>query len=150
VSRGGFAAQVEPIDLVPVLRAAALSMSEDTDITVESPSALEVIADPVRVQQMLTNLLSNAVKYGKAPISLTVTAVGRKALIRIDDSGNGVPAEFQSQLFEQSSRAEGLRAAGTGLGLYVVKALAEAQGGTAWHENRPGGGASFFFSLPLV
>lgn len=150
VSRGGFEAQVEPIDLVPVLRAAALSMAEDVAVAVDAPPAIEVVADPVRVQQMLTNLLSNAVKYGASPIGIVAATAGAKAIIRVDDSGNGVPEVFQPQLFEQYSRAQGSRAAGTGLGLYVVKALAEAQGGTAWHEPRPGGGSSFFFSLPLV
>jgi signal transduction histidine kinase len=149
-SRGGLAAHVEPTDLVPLLRAAALSMAEHATVAVEAPSTIEVLADPVRVQQMLTNLLSNAVKYGAAPMGIVAVARAGRAVVRVDDSGDGVPAAFQPRLFEQYSRARESRAAGTGLGLYVVKALAEAQGGTAWHEGRSGGGASFFFSLPLA
>jgi signal transduction histidine kinase len=149
-SRGGLAAQAEPMELVAALRATALAMTHDSTIAVQAPPVLEVVADSVRVQQMLTNLLSNAIKYGAPPIAIIATATAGKAVIRIEDGGHGVPQEFQPRLFEQYARAEGSRASGTGLGLYVVKALAEVQGGTAWHEPRPGGGASFCFSLPLA
>jgi signal transduction histidine kinase len=149
-TRGGLDAQVDAMDLVPVLNASALSMAEHTPVAVEAPAAIQVLADPVRVQQMLTNLLSNAVKYAAPPISITASASGDAAVVRIEDRGDGVPEVFQPRLFEQYTRAPKSRAAGTGLGLYVVKALAEAQGGAAWHEPRDGGGSSFCFSLPLA
>jgi signal transduction histidine kinase len=149
-TRGGLTAQVEAVDIVPALHAAALSVAERTDVAISSPASLQVLADPVRVQQMLTNLLSNALKYAAAPISITASVVAHHAAIRVDDCGDGVPKDFQPRLFEQFSRAEGSRAAGTGLGLYVVKALAEAQSGQTWYEPRPGIGSSFIFTLPLA
>ncbi len=147
--RAGVTAQAEVMDLAPALHAAALGVAELTDALVDCPTSLLVRADPARVQQMLTNLLSNALKYAAPPISLTATVAGHHAVIRVDDSGDGVPADFRPHLFEQYSRAAGSRAAGSGLGLYVVRVLAEAQGGQAWYEPRPGIGSSFNFTLPL-
>jgi signal transduction histidine kinase len=146
---GGPTAEIEVMALAPALHAAALSVAELTQVAVSCPAALSVRADPVRVQQMLTNLLTNATKYGAPPISLTASAVDGQAVVRVDDSGPGVPEAFRSRLFERYSRAGGSRAAGTGLGLFVVRALARAQGGDAWYEPRPEVGSSFSLSLPL-
>ncbi|MBV9486377.1 MAG: response regulator [Frankiaceae bacterium] len=147
--RGGLSAQPEPMDLTPALRAAARAVADQTDITVDAPGELQVVADPVRVQQMLTNLVSNAMKYGAAPVSITASVAEGRALVRVDDRGPGVPDSFRPQLFEQYARATGSRASGTGLGLYVVRELATAQGGAAWYEPRIDGGSSFRFTLPL-
>ena len=68
----------------------------------------------------------------------------------VQDCGPGVPAELRPRLFRQYARAHGLRAGGTGLGLFVVKSLAAAQGGDAWYEPGPSGGTRFLFSLPLA
>jgi signal transduction histidine kinase len=150
IDHGGVTAQPEVMDVVPAVRAAAVAVADQTDIALHTPERLEVIGDSVRVQQMLTNLVSNAMKYGAAPITITASPVpGGKGLVQVDDSGGGVPVEFRDRLFEQYSRANGSRAAGTGLGLYVVRALAEAQGGAAWYEPLSGGGSRFCFTLPL-
>jgi signal transduction histidine kinase len=148
-ARGGLTANIEPMDLVSALNAAALSIDDRTSVAVTAPPVLRVLADPVRIHQMLINLLSNALKYGEAPISITGSTAGDLAVVRVDDSGLGVAPSFRTKLFDQYSREAGSRAAGTGLGLHVVKALAEAQRGSAWYEPRPGGGSSFFFSIPI-
>jgi signal transduction histidine kinase len=150
VERGSVAPQLETMDLVPALRAAAFSVSDQVELVIEAPAELDVVADPVRVQQMLTNLVSNAMKYGAPPITITAVRLpGGRAVVQVDDCGDGVPEEFRPALFEQYTRARGSRAAGTGIGLYVLRALAEAQGGEAWYQPRDGGGSSFRFTLPL-
>ena len=93
----------------------------------------KVLADPLRLEQMLGNLVGNALKYGRAPFVVGVRPhPDDEQLVAIDvtDSGDGVPVEFQDQLFREFTRAGGSVATGTGLGLYVVRSLAEAQGGT--------------------
>lgn len=149
-SRGMITAQVEVFDVVPALHAAALAVGELTDVAIHAPESLLVRADPVRVQQMLTNLLSNALKYAAPPVSLHATIAANQCVIRVDDSGDGVPEAFRPHMFEQYSRAETARAPGSGLGLFVVRVLAEAQGGHAWYEPRPGIGSSFNFTLGLA
>jgi signal transduction histidine kinase len=148
-SRGHLSAYPEVMDLVPALRAAAFTVSEVANVFLDVPDSLVVMADPVRVQQMLTNLLSNAMKYAAPPFTMAADRAGSFAVIRVDDSGDGVPEEFQAQMFDQYARLDKARSAGTGLGLYVVRSLAEAQGGRAWYEPRPHGGSSFCFTLPL-
>lgn len=148
--RDAVAVFVQPMPLRPALESAGVSTGEAADLSVEAPDDVWVTADRVRVDQMLGNLLSNAAKYGRPPIKISSECSHSHANVRVEDSGPGVPAEFAPRLFQQYARANGLRAGGNGLGLYVVKKLASAQGGDAWYEPRRGGGASFAFSLPLV
>jgi signal transduction histidine kinase len=99
---------------------------------------------------MIGNLLSNAHKYGQPPIVLRTRAcAGRPEFLCIDvqDHGPGVSAEFQPQLFREFSRGSGTVVAGTGLGLHVVRNLAEAQGGTVSYSAAPRRGAIFTLTL---
>ena len=66
------------------------------------------------------------------------------------DSGDGVPEEFQELLFHEYTRAGGSVATGTGLGLYVVRSLAEAMGGSVTYAPSASGGATFTVALPAV
>jgi signal transduction histidine kinase/DNA-binding NarL/FixJ family response regulator len=112
-----------------------------------------VLADPLRLEQMLGNLLANALKYGRAPFVVSVRAHRTQpdlVSVEVSDCGDGVPAEFQDQLFREYTRAGGSVATGTGLGLYVVRSLAEAQGGEATYTPGPDGGACFAISLPAL
>ena len=70
--------------------------------------------------------------------------------IVVIDSGEGVPEDFRDQLFREFSRPSGAVATGTGLGLYVVRCLAEAQNGTVDYSPGPTGGAVFTLTLPAV
>lgn len=113
----------------------------------------KVFADPLRLEQMLGNLVGNALKYGRAPFVVGVRShPDHENMVAIDvtDSGDGVLAEFQDQLFREFTRAGGSVATGTGLGLYVVRSLAEAQGGFVSYAPSGSGGACFTLSLPAV
>ena len=112
-----------------------------------------VWGDPERLQEVLSNLVSNAVKY--SPEGGTVWVGGRLdgagATIYVADEGMGIPAEEQDRIFERFYRVEsGLHRSteGTGLGLYLVKAIVEAHGGRVWVESAPGRGSIFMFTLP--
>jgi signal transduction histidine kinase len=147
-NRANVSVDLEAMSLRPALEGAALTLGEETEVRVECPDELWVQADRIRVDQMLGNLLSNAVKYAMPPLTITAQRAGDHVNIGVTDCGPGVPEDFKPRLFEQYSRARGLRASGTGLGLFVVRSLAEAQGGKAWYTPTAGGGSSFSFSLP--
>ncbi|HEY8302801.1 MAG TPA: response regulator [Jatrophihabitans sp.] len=148
--RGVLSVDLEPVRLAPLVDGAALGVAERAALRIECPAQVQVCADPTRVQQMLDNLVSNALKYGAAPITVTVAERDGFAHVRVADRGLGVPEPFRERLFGQFARAEGARVNGMGLGLFVVRSLAEAQGGQAWYEPVPGGGSAFCFTLPVA
>jgi PAS domain S-box-containing protein len=112
-----------------------------------------VWGDPDRLREVLSNLVSNAVKY--SPDGGTVWIGGRTdgggVTVYVADQGMGIPAEEHERIFDRFHRIDsGLhrRTEGTGLGLYLVKAIVEAHGGRVWVESAPGRGSIFMFSLP--
>lgn len=148
--RGVLTVDVERVQLRPLVDGAALGLGARGQVRVDCDPDIWVDADATRVQQMLGNLVSNALKYGAAPIAIEARAGAELATVRVVDHGAGVPVEFRDRLFGQFSRAEGARVNGMGLGLFVVRSLTEAQGGTAWYEPIPERGSAFCFSLPLA
>lgn len=113
-----------------------------------------VMADPVRLRQVLDNLLTNGVKFTPALGTVTVSAVveGARVLVTVADTGIGIPAEERERIFEKFYQAgnttKGVRQ-GTGLGLTICKQLVDMQGGSIWVESEPGRGSHFYFTLPL-
>ncbi len=117
-------------------------------VTVDVQPDLLVYGDRDRLAQMLDNLIANALRHGEQPVRLSAAAEGDQVLIRVRDSGNGVPVHMQGRLFERF--ATGLSKGGTGLGLFIVRELARAQGGDARYES-PGPGEPagvFVVALP--
>ncbi|MEQ4204775.1 PAS domain-containing sensor histidine kinase [Actinopolymorpha sp. B17G11] len=108
-----------------------------------------ILVDRHTFSEMLANYLDNALAYGQPPIEVEVSEEGDDVEIRIRDHGPGVPKEFEPHLFERFRRGPEARqhADGTGLGLWIVRNLAQANGGEAWYEpddDRP----SFCLRLP--
>jgi two-component system sensor histidine kinase/response regulator len=102
--------------------------------------------------EVWTNYLSNAVKYGGVPpaIRLGAESIPKRASIRfwVRDNGPGLTDEQQALLFRPFSRVTETRAKGHGLGLSIVRRIAEKLGGSAGVESRPGEGSCFWFELP--
>jgi len=122
-----------------------------TVLTHCEPSEALVVADPVRLRQILYNLLSNAVKFtppgGQISLSARVDANG--AVISVSDNGIGIRAEDMRVIFEPFRQADTFtRAQGTGLGLPLVRELVGLHGGRVWLESTPGAGSCFTFTLP--
>jgi hypothetical protein len=121
------------------------------------PDKLEgrVVADPHRLDEVLMNLLSNAVKYNRPGGWVRVRAErpckGWRRLVVVD-SGLGIPAERQAEVFEPYNRLgrEAGAAKGTGLGLSLARKLVERMGGRIGFESRPGAGTTFWVDLPDV
>ncbi|WP_296606806.1 HAMP domain-containing sensor histidine kinase [Nocardioides sp.] len=135
---------VRPADVVVAVLAGRY------DAGVDVTDQRMVRADPLRLEQMLSNLLSNARKYGRPPIDVRVRPAGPCVAIDVADHGAGVPEEFRDRLYREFARADTNTVTGTGLGLHVVRTLAEAQGGTATYAPGPDGGAVFTIELPAV
>jgi two-component system OmpR family sensor kinase len=109
-----------------------------------------VPADALRLEQAVGNLTENALRHGTGEIVLRGEADDGHVALHVEDDGPGFPPGFTpEQAFERFARAPGARAReGAGLGLAIVRAIAEAHGGTAGVENRPGGGADVWIRLP--
>lgn len=118
---------------------------------------LEAMIDPRRMEQVLSNLLTNAIKYSPqgGPIVVTVgkDVADHGVEIRVQDSGIGIPLHQQARIFGRFMRADNAQAAGisgTGLGLYLCRALVEQHTGRLWFESEEGEGSTFFVTIPLV
>ncbi|MCW2764382.1 MAG: ATP-binding region, ATPase domain protein [Nocardioides sp.] len=137
------------IDLQPVDPRSAIDsvVTDRYDVDVVIEDARQVRADPLRLDQMLSNLLGNAHKYGRAPFRVRVRGDGDHVCLDVIDSGAGVPREFRDRLFREFTRATGTVATGTGLGLFVVRTLAEAQNGRVSYEPGEYGGSVFTIAL---
>ena len=102
---------------------------------------------------LLLNLLENAVKYGKGEIAVYLTRVGTRLRLVVGDQGPGIPADEQRKIFERFYRsrdARGTNVRGSGIGLALVKHIAEGHGGTVTVESEPGRGAAFIVDIPLI
>lgn len=113
-----------------------------------------IVADPVRLRQILNNLLGNALKFtDQGQVCLTVRPVEGMLHFEIADTGPGVPADCHERIFErfaQAGHGAGRNAEGTGLGLAIARELAGEMGGFIQLESNPGEGARFTLVLPPV
>lgn len=115
----------------------------------------EIFADPIRIKQVLQNLIDNAVKYtkGKGEIRIKIEKKEKEVIVSIKDQGIGIPKEQQNKIFTKFFRADNvltINTQGTGLGLYIAKAIIESSKGRMWFESEEGKGSTFYFSLPLI
>lgn len=157
-AQGGLAVHPEPCDVAELLERARAAAAEDfarkgVELVVESPPAGSVHADAQRVGQVLANLLSNALRHtpagGRVALAAEVGASGTR--ITVSDTGDGIEAEHLPRVFERFYRTDSARtrdAGGTGIGLAVSLAIAEAHGGTLVAAS-PGAGAGAVFTLHL-
>jgi signal transduction histidine kinase len=147
----------ERLDLAPLLLrlvewAPAEALRGHTLDLVPPGSLPPVLADPVRVEQVLANLLSNAGKYSApgSAILLEARAGPREVTLSVRNQGPGIAAGDLPRIFSRHFRTRDAtrgRAPGLGLGLYIARGLVESQGGRIWAESEPGGSTTFSFTL---
>ena len=106
----------------------------------------EMWADPDKIDQVVGNLVENALRHGAGTITVTVAPFESGAEVCVEDEGEGIPPETAARVFTRFWR--GNRGRGTGLGLYIVKGLVEAHGGSVEVGRAESGGARFRFVLP--
>lgn len=115
--------------------------------------SFQVMADHRRTNQVLINLLSNAIKHSPkgGKIALRAFILEKTVMVEVQDEGKGIPPGEETALFRRFYVPKGMdESSQLGLGLSVVKAIVEAQGGEVGCKNSPEGGAIFWFTLPLV
>jgi signal transduction histidine kinase len=119
------------------------------DVQVEVPAELEVDADPLALDRILSNLVANAVRYGEPPVVVSAACVDRHVCVNVLDSGAGVPEDVRGRLFEQFSRGSNSAGRqGAGLGLAIARSYARAHGGDlVYHAEESG--ARFELILPV-
>ncbi len=114
--------------------------------------AVEVLGDRRLLNQLVRNLIQNAMRHGRPPIEITVSRLADRAELAVQDHGPGIPQDDVSKVFEPFYRpgGRGEAAGGWGLGLAIVRQIAERHAGTARVEHPSDGGAHFIVSLPLT
>jgi signal transduction histidine kinase len=131
----------------------SLPIHPEHELIVVQRQDIRVLGDIGHLRQALTNLLMNAIQHTSAgtKISLQVDAGPDQALVIVEDSGDGVPEEHRTRIFERFTRLDEWESgSGAGLGLYIVKTIAESHGGAVHVEDADGGGARFVMTLPLA
>ncbi|MCK1797906.1 PAS domain-containing sensor histidine kinase [Streptomyces sp. XM4193] len=177
IDSGRLEVRKQPVDMVAAVRRhveahrAGGTAAERFEVRVE-PSLPALWADPDKIDQVLGNLLENAVRHGEGPVTIEVApavlesrpgmrrerrGTGSSAgpvrraqegtTVTVSDRGPGIPEESLGRVFTRFWR--GSKRGGTGLGLYIVKGIVEAHGGTITVGRSPAGGAEFRFTLPV-
>ena len=148
---------VEEVDLRVIVRRVVeryRPQSTQHTLTVDFPADYPLIqGDPQRLEQVLDNFISNAIKYAPrgGDIVMRGEANPAEVIISVTDQGVGIPLDEQEKIFDRFYRVESpeTRAvSGTGLGLYLTRAIVRAHGGRCWVDSRPGYGSTFYVALP--
>jgi two-component system NtrC family sensor kinase len=150
--------EMEPTDVVKVVRNATASLRADADakqqtLTVDATPLPPILGNGRRLEQVVANLVSNAIKYTPAGgrIDISLRDDDDFVVLRVRDNGIGIPAGDQVRIFDKFFRVESdatLAIAGTGLGLSIVKTIVEKHKGRAWVESEMGQGSTFSVLLP--
>lgn len=152
----------EPVEYLPILSKAVTDLSslanqKNIVLTLIPPNEAlpKVLADPIRIGEVITNLVANAINYtnpnGKVEVFVKVSP--NEVLTAVSDNGVGIPKEAIPHLFNKFFRVSNqLQQAskGTGLGLYIAKSIIEKLHGKIWVESEVGKGSKFYFTLPIV
>lgn len=164
VERGAFVVNASALDWQKILETAVEQgkmFAAQKNISVElelPPQPLpQVMADSIRINEVINNLISNAVNYTKQGgwVKVTAAVQGNQVITSVSDNGVGIPPEAQAHLFTKFFRVSGAldkssNSKGTGLGLFLSKSIIDMHHGRIWVESQVGKGSTFHFSLPIA
>ena len=147
----------QPGDIQDAIGTALESFDEalrERQVSVDIEEHISLVPmDFVLILQVLVNLVDNALKFSnpESPVEIQARQAGKEVTVSVSDRGIGIPADDLEHIFEKFYRVEmPEKISGTGLGLSISRGIIDAHGGHIWAENRPGGGTTITFSLPLI
>lgn len=154
----GFDTRRETVDLSNVLEYSLNVFdnqikTKNLQVTCEFSDGLKPLrANPIRIRQMIDNLVGNAIKYTpqNGTVKLSLVMQENQIVLRVTDSGPGIPPDEQNRVFEKFFRASNRPSEieGSGLGLAIVKSIVESHQGRVWVESKVGVGSTFIVILP--
>lgn len=141
--------------LEQVKRLAPLARENGIELDCSAREALEVTGDAVKLTQVIYNVIDNAIKYTPrgGEVHASLARAGKRAIIRVSDTGIGIPADDLPHIFDRFYRVDKARSratGGTGLGLSIVKQIVQLHGGSIIATSEEGNGTTFVIELPLA
>ena len=147
--RGQLPLTLEALEVDELLGAVASRFAWRARVQPRMTGGLRIRGDRLRLEQALANLVDNALRYGNGAVELLAHSDDGRVELHVRDEGSGFPPELLGRAFERFARADPARTAGgAGLGLSIVRAIAEAHGGSAGAANRASDGADVWLTLP--
>ena len=159
IDSGGMKLNLTDLDIYDLMqeqvkRLSPLARENGIELESSARDSLEVTGDVLKLQQVIYNVIDNAIKYTPrgGEVHCTLTRSGKKAVIRIADTGVGIPQEDLPHIFDRFYRVDKARSretGGTGLGLSIVKQIVLLHGGNITAVSTEGKGSTFTIELPI-
>lgn len=160
IEENKFQIHKEQVDLADIVRSVVNNLkmfadAKNTNIAFNTEEGMpNIMADPTKIQEVVNNILINAVRYskGKGSVTISLKKDGDSILFSCKDAGVGISPGEKDKIFSKyyrSPRVIGLSTEGTGLGLFISKAIIEQSGGRIWYESEVDKGTTFYFTLPI-
>jgi len=162
IEEGEYKIKPRPADLAKITQKIVSDLSSwakasNCEIIFDKSKGLpQVYVDPAKIGYVIESLISNAITYkssGPGKIKVKIEKKGNKLMFSCRDNGIGIPSKDFQKVFSKFYRSEdalSLYPAGTGLGLYISKAIVELNKGKIWFEKNEGKGMTFYFTLPIA
>ncbi len=161
IETGDLKVRLSPVDIQELKNEVidlSMTMAQENEIQIFDENKKEppvyVLADRIRLKQVLVNLATNAIKYNRPSgnVFFKYSIIGERLKFEVRDTGKGIPDEFRGKLFKPFERlgAEFTKTEGTGIGLSICNRLIKLMGGDITFESKEGEGSSFFIDIPLA
>jgi signal transduction histidine kinase len=126
----------------------AKDLSFEVDVPVSLP---KIMADRSQIERVIANLVINAIRYTKqGAIRINAELRGHYVAVSVSDTGEGIPSEYLSHIFDKFVQVPGAATGGAGLGLAISRLIVEAHGGQISVQSEVGHGSTFTFTLPAA
>lgn len=161
IEMGNIMMQVKQIDIKAIAEKvvkelAPLAKANNIAIKSEIPENLpRILSDEEKIEMIFSNLIDNAIKYsdGRGDVMLKIKEDKGFLETSVQDKGVGIPKAQQKSIFQKFFRSDNVmkhQTVGTGLGLFIIKAIIDANKGSIWFDSEEGKGTTFYFRLPIA